>query len=231
MSDANTKREHAKILELARDYRSRGYQVVVTPHDTAIPSFLRSLGYLPDLIVTSKRESYVIEVSSHDTAQRLRDISSVVEAIEKQEGWEFVLVMTNPREPVPPPARATPLTLDDLQIPLADVKSLAEISANSGHKYAHAVLLAAWAVIEAALRMYLYSNQPDKEGRSPNSIVRDAVMYGFITAQEGQFLDSVVRVRNVVAHGALTTKIPDSTLIRLLALCDALARDLSRGDA
>jgi uncharacterized protein YutE (UPF0331/DUF86 family) len=70
------------------------------------------------------------------------------------------------------------------------------------------------------------SNKPEKEGRSPGSIVRDAVMYGFITAQEGQFLDSVVRLRNGVAHGALKVRVSEATMSRVLALCDSLVRDL-----
>ena len=94
MSEANTNRERAKIRELARDYRSKGYRVMVSPRGTALPQFLRPLGYLPDLIATSKRGSHVVEVSSRDTAQRLRELSPIVEAIEQRQGWEFVLVMT-----------------------------------------------------------------------------------------------------------------------------------------
>lgn len=155
----------------------------------------------------------------------------VVEAVEDTPGWQFILVMTNPRTPEPTPVHAAALSLDDLQAPLARVKSLAAISADSEHKYAHAVLLAAWAVIEAALRMYLYSNRPEKEGRSPRSLVRDAVMYGFISAAEGQFLDTVVQLRNAIAHGAVTADVPEDTLRKVLSLCESLARDLSQSDA
>jgi uncharacterized protein YutE (UPF0331/DUF86 family) len=226
MSELNTKRESDKIRELARDYRKRGYRVSITPHGQALPEFLRRLGYSPDLIAISKEESHVVEVSSRDTAGRLRELSEIVNAIEQRHGWQFVLVMTNPREPEAIPVQAAALRIEDLQAPLEHVKSLAEISARSENKYDHAVLLSAWSVVEAALRMYLYSNKREKEGRSPSSIVRDSVMYGFITPEEGQFLDSVVRLRNGVAHGGLKAKVPESTLNRILALCDSLTREL-----
>jgi len=231
MIRSNTKRERAKIRELAHDYQSKGFRVSIAPKGKALPPFLRQFEFLPDLIATSKGKSYVVEVSSRDTAERLRELSRVVEAIEDKQGWEFILVMTNPRTPEAMPVLDTALTLEDLQAPLAQVKSLATISADSGHKYDHAVLLAAWAVIEAALRMYLYDNKPKKQGRSPRSLVRDAVMYGFITASEGRFLDSVAELRNSIAHGAVTVTVSEVILNKVLSLCDSLARDLGRNDA
>jgi hypothetical protein len=231
MITSNTKRERAKISELARDYESKGFKVSIAPRGKALPPFLRQFQFLPDLIATSKGKSYVVEVSSRDTAERLRELSPIVEAIEDRQGWEFILVMTNPRNPEVMPVVDTVLELEDLQEPLAQVKSLAAISADSGHNYDHAVLLAAWAVIEAALRMYLHGYKSKKQNRSSRSLVRDAVMYGFITASEGHFLDSVAQLRNSIAHGAVTVAVSEVTLKKVLELCDSLARDLSRSDA
>jgi uncharacterized protein YutE (UPF0331/DUF86 family) len=225
MTAKNTKREQRKIQELARYYASQGFRVSVEPRGQAVPSFLRKLDFAPDLIAESDDESNVIEVSSRDTAERLRELSKVVETIEKRRGWKFILVMTNPRTPTP--ALATPgiPRLNDLQDSFDRVSTLAELSRESNNDFAHAVLLSAWAIVEGALRMYLYTGRTEMRARSPRSIVRDAVMFGFITPNEGHFLDSVAQLRNAVAHGAVDTKIPASTVNRLMSLCKSLVSE------
>ena len=212
MMKSNTQREAKKIRELARDYESKGFSVSILPRGTAVPVFLRKMNYTADLIVKSEKESYVIEVSSSDTADRLREISKVVGAIEKKPGWDFILVMTNPRTPSAVRVANKPPSIEDLHESFIRVKSLANISIKSEDKFSHAVLLSAWAIAEGALRIYLNSNKPEKLSRSPRSIVRDAVMYGYLTANEGGFLDSVAEVRNAIAHGVSTTKVKPTML-------------------
>jgi uncharacterized protein YutE (UPF0331/DUF86 family) len=134
--------------------------------------------------------------------------------------------MTNPRSPRQPAVSLDALDLEDLQAPLSNVLSLAELSRQSEGKYDHAVLLSAWAVIEASLRMYLYHNKSEKLGRQPRSIVRDAIMYGFINSSDGEFLDQIIQLRNGIAHGALTEIVPKQTLNRVVKLADSLARQL-----
>lgn len=221
MKKSNTEREAKKIRELARDYEGKGFRVSMLPRGTAIPAFLRQLDYTPDLIAESEKESYVIEVSSSYTAERLRQISKVVDTIEKKRGWDFILVMTNPRIPITDRLISKLPSIQDLHESFMNVKSLASISSETEDKFAHAVLLSAWAIAEGALRVYLYSNKPEKLNRSPRSIVRDAVMYGFITANEGSFLDSVAEIRNAIAHGNTTTKVTPKMLTKLLSLCES----------
>lgn len=218
----STQREAKKIRELARSYKAKGFRVSVLKRDTEIPAFLRHLNYTPDLIAESEEESYVIEVSSSDSVERLREISEVVDAIEKKRGWNFILVMTNPRIPSADRVVNKLPSIQELHESFMKVKSLASISSDLEDKFAHAVLLSAWAIVEGALRVYLYSNKPEMLRRSPRSIVRDAVMYGFITANEGSFLDSVAEVRNAVAHGATTIKVTQKMLKKLLARCESL---------
>ena len=222
MIKSNTQREAKKIRELARDYEKKGFKVSILPRDKAVPVFLRQMNYEPDLIVKSEQESFVIEVSSSDTAERLREISKVVANIEKKRGWDFILVMTNPRSFSTDRATKNPPSIDDLHKSFLKVKTLAAISSESNDDFSHAVLLSAWAIVEGALRMYLESNTPEKLSRSPRSIVRDAVMYGFITATEGSFLDTVAELRNAIAHGTGTDKVTVSMLKKLILLCESL---------
>lgn len=222
MTEKNTQRETKKIQELARDYMSKGFRVLVEPRGQKIPTFLRQLAFSPDLIAESETESHVIEVTSRETAERLRELTVVVEAIEKKRGWSFVLVMTNPRTPVPAPRSVVTPKIEELQSSFEKVSTLAELSAEAGNDFSHAVLLSAWAIVEGALRMYLDSGRSKKTVRSPRSVVRDAVMFGYITRSEGEFLESVAKMRNVIAHGAVNIGIPKSRIDRLLKVCRSL---------
>jgi Holliday junction resolvase len=231
MMNTNTKRETKKIRELAREYESKGFRVSVLPRGESVPAFLRQLNFAPDLIAVSEKESHVIEVSSRDTAERLRELSGVVDAIERKRGWDFILVMTNPRTPANTPRTLKPApSLHDLQESLKKARSLSVQSRESGHQFSDAVLLTAWAVVEGALRMYLYSNKPEQETRAPRSIVRDAVMYGFITPEVGNFLDSLASTRNAVAHGVATATISPKLLTRLMSIAESLVTERESRD-
>ena len=41
--------ERERLLEVAEEYRQKGYEVLLSPQPEALPDFLR--GYRPDLIV------------------------------------------------------------------------------------------------------------------------------------------------------------------------------------
>lgn len=225
MTDTNTQRETKKLQELARDYADKGFRVAIYPKEEDIPAFLRRLHFSPDLLAESDEESHVVEVSSRDTAERLRELSEVVDVIEKRRGWSFVLVMTNPRTQPASFADAELPQLEDLQRALQSVQSLAELSRQSHNEYAHAVLLSAWAVVEGALRMFLDTGKNHVKSRHPRSIVRDAIMVGFITSAEGEFLDAVAQLRNSVAHGVVNMRVSATTIKKLLKLCSSLVSE------
>lgn len=231
MTDTNTQRELKKIRELARDYKKKGFSVSIEPQGNSIPSFIRELNFTPDLIAKSQEESHVIEVSSRDTAERLRELSKIVDAIEKKRGWRFILVMTNPRTSSVASAQPPIPELPELQSSYKNLSKLMSLSSNYGNEFDHAILLLAWSIIEGALRMYNYTGKSTMPVRTPQSVVRDAVMIGFITQKEGEFLDSIAKIRNSVAHGAADTKIREASLKKLVKLCESLVSEVSTKNA
>lgn len=220
--DYNTERERKKIAEVAREYTQKGYKVSVLPRGSKVPAFLRELSFSPDLLAISDKESYVIEVSSRDTAEQLKELSLIVDAIEKRRGWNFVLVMTNPRRPRVAPSPPRVPNLDELEYAYKKVLELTKISTQNSEDFSHAVLLSAWSIVEGALRMYLDTGKSKVRSRTPSSIVRDAVMMGFLDQAEGEFLTSVSRLRNEIAHGAVSTKVNKVLINKLVNICGAL---------
>lgn len=227
MIKTNTQREIKKIRELAREYKKKGFIVSVEPTGNAIPDFIRKFNYTPDLIAISQEESHVIEVSSRDTVERLRKISKLVDAIEKERGWRFILVMTNPRVSSVETTQPTIPELSDLQLAYKKLSKLVELSHTYKHEFNHAILLLAWSIVEGALRMYNYTGKSKKPVRAPRSVIRDAVMFGFITQKEGEFLDYIAEIRNSVAHGAFDRKIRTASLNKLVKFCRTLVTEVN----
>lgn len=226
MTEKNTQREIKKIKDLSREYEKKGFEVSITPKGSALPHFIKKLNYMPDLIAKSQEETHVIEVSSRDSVERLRELSSIADAIERKRGWRFILVMTNPRvsslASIQPPLPE----LRDLQASYVKLLKLENISRNYGNDFNQAILLLVWSIIEGALRMYNYTDKNRAPIRSPQSVVRDAVMIGFITQEEGEFLDHIAEIRNQIAHGAVETNIRDASLKKLVKLCESLVSNI-----
>jgi len=231
MTKNNTEREFKKIRELALDYKKKGFKVTIAPKGNDIPAFIKKLNYMPDLIAISQEESHVVEVSSRDTAERLREISKIVDGIEKKRGWRFVLVMTNPRASSAVSTEPPIPESSELQSAFKKLSKLVEISNGYGNEFDHAILLLAWSIVEGALRMYNYTGKSKTPVRAPQSIVRDAVMIGFITQEEGEFLDYIAKIRNSVAHGAVDRKIRAASLKKLIKLCETLVSEVNTKNA
>ncbi len=91
--------EHRRLLRLAREYRRDGYTVMVYPSDRDLPEVLRgcSIGLLaqgPDRVV-------VADVRSRPnlTLNGAADLRRLAEKVNRLPGWQFNLVVTNPRQP------------------------------------------------------------------------------------------------------------------------------------
>ena len=222
-SSEATEREYRKTRQLGRHFEKKGYTVRIEPRGTQLPKFLRETGYMPDLIAENPDESIVVEVTSKDSAARLREISDVSELIERQQGWQFVLVMTNARESIGPDFPVPLADFDELKNALNSLLDLYELSNVSDGQYSHAVLLSAWAIVEGVLRKYLYTGaHVAQQVRSPQSLVRDSVMVGLLQMEDGEFLDKMASARNRVAHGAVNERVTVQDLERLVQWCKSM---------
>lgn len=91
--------EHRRLLRLAREYRHAGYEVFLYPTDEALPEALK--GCSIGLIAKGNNEVVVADVRSrpHLTLNGSADLRRLAEKVETLPGWQFNLVVTNPRKP------------------------------------------------------------------------------------------------------------------------------------
>src|SRR5262245_1154548 len=92
MTLESSKRESDRVRELANEYRRKGYGVHAPSNQDDVPDFLRGTNYIPDLVVQSPRENLVIEVKARRSESALKQLSNISELVNRQPGWEFVLV-------------------------------------------------------------------------------------------------------------------------------------------
>ena len=91
--------EHRRLLRLAREYRRAGYEVMLYPADTDLPQVLH--GCSIGLVAKSNAEVVVADVRSRHnlTLNGAADLRQLAEKVKTLPGWEFNLVVTNPRQP------------------------------------------------------------------------------------------------------------------------------------
>lgn len=87
-------------------YSKKGYRIIKDPEvKDEIPPFLSPLNYYPDYIIKSEATNYVVELSSSKNYKNENKMKQVIEEVEKNSAWEFILVVvdTPPRVEKPLP--------------------------------------------------------------------------------------------------------------------------------
>ncbi len=217
------RRQHdRKIRELARQYSDRGFKVIVEPKGRQLPSFLRELGYEPDLIAKSPEESFVFEVSTRNSADKLARMSKVATIVNDRAKWKFVLVMTNPKVVRPTLTDYKLRSVLELRQSVQDLNDLVSVSVKRSNQFNDMVILKAWSIIEAAIRIGV----PREKNLSPRSLIRDAVMFGLISQRDGEFLQNVAELRNRIVHGFRVREPPEVQIGRLQDVIERLLHEL-----
>lgn len=90
--------EHRRLLRLAREYRQRGYHVILHPLPEQLPSSLAHCSI--DLVAKNGNKTVAAEVRTKEnlTLNGSEDLRRISESVQNLPGWEFELVITNPRK-------------------------------------------------------------------------------------------------------------------------------------
>lgn len=201
MKNEHVERESQRVRELADEYTKKGYAVVHPRSESDIPQFLRGQGYLPDLVATSNDECLVIEVKTARTVREDKKISRVSELVNRQPGWQFLFVLTNPKERTPAATVGSSERWQELlrtsRHPALQTEELSE-----------AAFILAWGALEGALREASSTSGEDDPivdgkpvpAKSPLSQIRDAAILGLIDRKDIPKLERLFAMRNSIVH-------------------------------
>jgi len=89
--------EHRRVLSLAREYRQQGFEVTVYPEANDLPEDLAQIPL--DLVVKGDGKVTAVEVRTREslTLNGSEDLRRIARTVRDLPGWDFELVVTNPR--------------------------------------------------------------------------------------------------------------------------------------
>jgi uncharacterized protein YutE (UPF0331/DUF86 family) len=203
MTTTQNRRERQRVLELIQEYRAKGFIVLEPSSPEELPEFMRTSGYVPDLIVRSKKENLVVEVKSSESVASLDSLSDVSELVNAQEGWHFVLVLTNPRQEK---SSMTPSTSRSKVLGL--LERAKHIGSLEDPQLLEAWFIYAWVAAEACLD--LLSARQEKEKTRPLgalTYIRDLAMQGELDRKDAQRLERLYKTRSAFLHSVGDAKV------------------------
>jgi hypothetical protein len=220
MAIATTNTERERLLQLAEDYRSKGYDVSFHPDSDDLPDFLK--GYRPDLIARQGDECVIVEVKSRpslssSSTHYLRDLAQIVE---QHPGWRFELVMANPEDTLCPLDAERSLQKSEIETSLQEARDLAA-------HHPESAILYVWGLAEATLRLVSEHEELGLQRLDSLYLVKQLVTEGIISRSEYQCLMNALSSRNAIAHGFKATQLTQEFVYELIDVTEKLLKALN----
>lgn len=214
---ANLERE--RLLQLAEEYRDKGYEISFHPNPEDLPDFLRN--YRPDMIVRRGDEAVIIEVKSRRSlnSSSRQYLQNLAQSVEQHPGWRFELVMTNPEDAVYSPKAESSLQQPEIETRLQVARQLAT-------QHPESAILYSWSLVEATLRLVAEHEGMSLQRLDPLYLVKQLVTEGVISRSEYQLLMDALSLRNAIAHGFKATQITQESVYQLIDVAEQLLKTL-----
>jgi REase_AHJR-like len=194
MTVSATTREQQRLREIAREYRARGYEVLLEPTPDQLPAFLRS--FRIDMLARNAEENVIVEVRTHESLTDAPELDVIAQALDAHTSWRFELVVTNPKDRATMPFKnATSLNYRDIMYRLREARQLSE------QEHGEAALLLAWSAAEALLRAIADEEAIASTQTSPSQLVKSLFTYGVLDTEQYQTLQAGLHARTMVVHG------------------------------
>ena len=207
-------RERKKIKQVANEYRSKGYEVVIEPTSNDLPHFLS--GYRPDIIALSDKENVVIEIKSSAKLAYSDYLTDLAKAIINHPNWRFEFVMTNPRDISESEDWGNLLSEDDIHTRIEDARKFLKTDQIDSS------LLILWTAIEAVLRHISIDHDISTQNQDIRFIVKYLYSLGEIDENIRSRLDEAAQARNSIVHGYKSKGYTRTKLENLLEIADEL---------
>ena len=185
-----------ELNRLADAYRAQGYDVTVRPGPDRLPPFAKDFrveilgrrGAEGVLVAVRKNRD---EVAADGNMQRYAEITGA------QPGWRFDFAILEPEKPNAREVRgAKELSEDDIN------KSLVQAQELSRMGFTQFAVVAAWATLEAAMRMRLRAlGQEAGWGSIPREMTRELYSAGELSPDEFRRIEIASQLRNQIVHG------------------------------
>lgn len=208
MMEKTLSREQERLLLVANELRTQGYQVIVQPTSDQLPDFLRQ--YNPDMIAQKGQEKIVVEVKSRRSLSQTPGIRDMARLLQDREDWKFELIMVGGETEPIMTLTAQSLNETGISNELDRAKQLLDTG------FSDAALLLAWSAAEAALRLLAEREGLNLQNGSSLQLIKSLVTEGVISRADYELLVDVMRIQNTVAHGYKTEELDQKIVRRLV---------------
>ena len=215
MKNQMTEPEHKRLLDLAREYRKSGYEVVLKPNEQQLPDFIAP--FRPDMIAWNKTETVVFEVKSHKTLSSSPELRDIAKAVHGREGWRFELVVTNSRDK----DIVTTVTEDVLDYNEI-ANRLQEAQILSQQEFGEAAFVIAWSATEAVMRKIAARERITKEKSSFEYLSKNLYTQGLLEKEQYETLLEAARIRNSIIHGYKEPQSLGNTFNKVVSITNKL---------
>jgi hypothetical protein len=211
--------ERDRLLQLAEEYRNKGYDISFHPNPEDLPDFLKN--YRPDMIVRRENEAVIIEVKSRRSlnSSSKQYLQNLAQSVEQHPGWRFELVMTNPEDAAYSPKAESSLQQSEIETRLQVARQLAA-------QHPESAILYSWSLVEATLRLVAEHEALSLQRLDSLYLVKQLVTEGVISRPEYQLLMDALSSRNAIAHGFKATQITPGSVNELIDVAEQLLKTL-----
>jgi uncharacterized protein YutE (UPF0331/DUF86 family) len=211
--------ERDRLLQLAEEYRNKGYDISFHPNPEDLPDFLKN--YRPDMIVRRENEAVIIEVKSRRSlnSSSSQYLQNLAQSVEQHPGWRFELVMTNPEDAAYSPKAESSLQQSEIETRLQVARQLAA-------QHPESAILYSWSLVEATLRLVAEHEALSLQRLDSLYLVKQLVTEGVISRPEYQLLMDALSSRNAIAHGFKATQITQGSVNELIDVAEQLLKTL-----
>jgi hypothetical protein len=199
-----------RLNQVADRYRAQGYQVVVRPGPEDLPPFAKDF----QVEILAERADGNVLASAKGSPSELEadpNLSRYAEVIEKQPAWRYDVFVLGPEsQPMPDKRDAKELSGEDIHRALGDVERMLQAG------FVQQALIAAWAVLEAAMRRRLHAEGEEVGwGSSPRTLLNELYSGGMLQTSAFRDLEGLFQARNAIVHG-FTTPVIESSAVQFL---------------
>nr|WP_309688173.1 hypothetical protein [Armatimonas sp.] len=177
-----------KVLEVADDYRRRGYIVYVEPTEKNLPPFLQ--GFHPDLVAEGLEDSVVVEVNKIGS-KAAKFWPQLMERIQQHPGWRLEVVGLDRDADQVYPLLAAP----EIERRLEQGQRLLRGTSTD------VALLVIWSAVEAILRHISEKTNLETPDYRTGSLITRLYSNGEMDKEDYDALIQGMSCRNSLAHG------------------------------
>lgn len=211
-----------ELNRLADTYRGHGYDVAIRPSPDQLPPFAKD--FRIEILGRRGAEGVFVAVrKNRDEVAADTDMQRYAEVTGSQPGWRFDFAILESEKPNAREARgAKDFSEDDISQSLEQARELSRLG------FTRFAIVAAWATLEAAMRMRLRAfGQEAGWGSVPRQMTRELFSAGELSPDEFRRIEIASQLRNQIVHGfASQPSEPDTSDAAMVELLNDVAHRL-----